>query len=383
MLSTHSETLFFYINPGLNQAVMDYFAKWELKSIFAEIINHLSIRFQEVMNVAIVGASGAVGQEFLRVLEEQVFPVEHLALFGSERSAGRIYKFRGKDYVVKELRHGDDFKDIDIAFTSAGASVSKEFAGTITRHGALMIDNSSAFRMDEDVPLVVPEVNGEDAFNTPRGIIANPNCTTIQMVVALKPINDLSPIRRVHVATYQAASGAGAAAMDELVAQYVQLQRGEEPKVEKFAYQLAYNVIPQVDVFMDNGYTKEEMKMFNETKKIMHAPGLDVSAMCVRVPVMRAHSEAVWVETERPLELDAVRDAFDKAEGLVVVDCPADKVYPMPLYIAGKDPVYVGRLRKDLTNRNGLTFWIVGDQIKKGAALNAVQIAQYIIAHKK
>lgn len=335
------------------------------------------------MNVAIVGASGAVGQEFIRVLEEQDFPVDELCLFGSKRSAGRKYVFRGKEYTVKELTHGDDFKGIDIAFTSAGASVSKEFAETITKHGTLMIDNSSAFRMDEDVPLVVPEVNGEDAFNTPRNIIANPNCTTIQMVVALKPINDLSPIRRVHVATYQAASGAGAAAMNELVEQYAQLQRGEKPTVEKFAYQLAYNVIPQVDVFTDNGYTKEEMKMFNETKKIMHAPGLDVSAMCVRVPVMRAHSEAVWVETEKPLELDAVRDAFTKAEGLVVLDRPADKVYPMPLEIANQDPVFVGRLRKDLTNPRGLAFWIVGDQIKKGAALNAVQIAQYIISHKK
>lgn len=335
------------------------------------------------MNIAIVGASGAVGQEFIRVLEEQDFPVDHLTLFGSKRSAGRTYNFRGNAYTVKELRHGDDFKDIDIAFTSAGASVSKEFAPTITKHGALMIDNSSAFRMDEDVPLVVPEVNGDDAFDTPRRIIANPNCTTIQMVVALKPINDLSPITRVHVATYQAASGAGAAAMDELVAQYGQLQRGEKPTVEKFAYQLAYNVIPQVDVFTDNGYTKEEMKMFNETKKIMHAPHLDVSAMCVRVPVMRAHSEAVWVETERPLEIDAVREAFAHAEGLVMLDRPADKVYPMPLDIANQDPVFVGRLRKDLTNERGITFWIVGDQIKKGAALNAVQIAQYIISHKK
>lgn len=335
------------------------------------------------MNIAIVGASGAVGQEFLRVLEEQNFPIDNLTLFGSKRSAGKKYVFRGKEYEVKELTHGDDFKGIDIAFTSAGASVSKEYAETITKHGALMIDNSSAFRMDEDVPLVVPEVNGEDAFNTPRGIIANPNCTTIQMVVALKPINDLSPITRVHVATYQAASGAGAAAMDELVNQYGQLQRGEEPTVEKFAYQLAYNVIPQVDVFTDNGYTKEEMKMFNETKKIMHAPDLAVSAMCVRVPVMRAHSEALWVETEQPLELDTVREAFANAEGLVVVDDPANKVYPMPLEIADKDPVFVGRLRKDLTNERGLTFWVVGDQIKKGAALNAVQIAQYIIAHKK
>ncbi len=335
------------------------------------------------MNIAIVGASGAVGQEFLRVLEEQNFPIDNLTLFGSKRSAGQKYVFRGKEYEVKELTHGDDFKGIDIAFTSAGASVSKEYSETITKHGALMIDNSSAFRMDEDVPLVVPEVNGEDAFNTPRGIIANPNCTTIQMVVALKPINDLSPIRRVHVATYQAASGAGAAAMDELVKQYGQLQRGEEPTIEKFAYQLAYNVIPQVDVFTENGYTKEEMKMFNETKKIMHAPDLDVSAMCVRVPVMRAHSEAVWVETEESLELDAVREAFEKAEGLVVLDKPSEKVYPMPLDIANQNPVFVGRLRKDLTNDRGLTFWVVGDQIKKGAALNAVQIAQYIIAHKK
>jgi aspartate-semialdehyde dehydrogenase len=246
-----------------------------------------------------------------------------------------------------------------------------------------MIDNSSAFRMDEDVPLVVPEVNGDDAFNTPRNIIANPNCTTIQMVVALKPINDLTPIKRVHVATYQAASGAGASAMAELVNQYAQIQRGEEPTVEKFAYQLAYNVIPHIDVFQDNGYTKEEMKMYNETKKIMHAPKLDVSAMCVRVPVMRAHSEAIWVETESPISVEQAREAFANGEGLVVVDNPAEKKYPMPLDIANQDPVYVGRIRQDLTNPNGLSFWIVGDQIKKGAALNAVQIAQYILAHRK
>lgn len=219
------------------------------------------------MKVAIVGASGAVGQEFLRVLDEQNFPIDELLLFGSSRSAGRTYKFRDKEIVVKELKHNDDFKGVDIAFTSAGAGTSKEFADTITKHGAIMIDNSSAFRMDNDVPLVVPEVNGEDAFNTPRNIIANPNCTTIQMVVALKPINDLSPIKRVHVATYQAASGAGAAAMQELENQYAELQRGEKPTVEKFAYQLAYNVIPHIDVFLDNDYTKEEMKMYNETRK--------------------------------------------------------------------------------------------------------------------
>ena len=335
------------------------------------------------MKVAIVGASGAVGQEFLRVLEEQNFPVDELLLFGSQRSAGRTYNFRGKDITVKLLQHNDDFKGVDLAFTSAGAGTSKEFADTITKHGAIMIDNSSAFRMDEDVPLVVPEVNGDDAFNTPRNIIANPNCTTIQMVVALKPINELSPIRRVHVATYQAASGAGAAAMAELEKQYSELAAGEKPTVEKFAYQLAYNVIPHIDVFQDNDYTKEEMKMYHETKKIMHAPKLDVSAMCVRVPVMRAHSEAIWVETESPISPEDARKAFASAEGVVVVDNPQQKEYPMPLFVAGKDPVFVGRIRKDLTNDNGLSFWIVGDQIKKGAALNAVQIAQYLIKHKK
>lgn len=335
------------------------------------------------MRVAIVGASGAVGQEFLRVLDQQNFPVDELLLFGSSRSAGKAYTFRGKEITVKELKHNDDFKGVDIAFTSAGAGTSKEFAETITKYGAIMIDNSSAFRMDDDVPLVVPEVNGDDAFNTPRNIIANPNCTTIQMVVALKPINDLSPIKRVHVATYQAASGAGAAAMDELVNQYAQLQRGEEPTVEKFAYQLAYNVIPHVDVFLENGYTKEEMKMYNETKKIMHAPKLDVSATCVRVPVMRAHSEAIWIETERPVSVAEAREAFEKGEGLVVVDDTAAKRYPMPLEVANQDPVYVGRIRKDLTNDCGLSFWVVGDQIKKGAALNAVQIAQYMLANGK
>lgn len=335
------------------------------------------------MKVAIVGASGAVGQEFLRVLDEQNFPVDDLMLFGSKRSAGRTYTFKGKDYVVKELCHNDDFKGVDIAFTSAGAGTSKEFADTITKYGAIMIDNSSAFRMDDDVPLVVPEVNGDDAFNAPRHIIANPNCTTIQMVVALKAINDLSPIKSVHVASYQAASGAGAAAMDELVNQYKELAEGKEPTVEKFAYQLAFNVIPHIDVFMDNGYTKEEMKMYNETKKIMHAPKLNVSATCVRVPVMRAHSEAIWVETARPISVEEAREAFSKAKGVVVVDNPEKKEYPMPLFVANQDPVYVGRIRKDLTNENGLSFWVVGDQIKKGAALNAVQIAMYMLANKK
>ena len=327
------------------------------------------------MRVAIVGASGAVGQEFLRVLEERNFPIDELLLFGSARSAGRKYTFRGKEIEVKLLQHNDDFKGVDIAFTSAGGGTSIEYAETITKHGAIMIDNSSAFRMDNDVPLVVPEVNAADALNRPRGIIANPNCTTIQMVVALKAIENLSHIKRVHVSTYQAASGAGAAAMDELYEQYRQVLAGDPVTVEKFAYQLAFNLIPQIDVFTDNGYTKEEMKMYNETQKIMHSD-IQVSAMCVRVPALRSHSESIWVETERPVSPEEAREAF---EGLVLMDNPAEKEYPMPLFLAGKDPVYVGRIRKDLANENGLTFWIVGDQIKKGAALNAVQIAEYLI----
>ena len=333
------------------------------------------------MRVAIVGASGAVGQEFLRVLAERNFPITELKLFGSSRSAGREYEFRGKKIMVQELRHGDDFKDLDIVFTSAGGSISQEYAEDITRFGAVMIDNSSAFRMDEDVPLVVPEVNAEDALNRPRNIIANPNCTTIQMVVALKAIEDLSHIRRVHVSTYQAASGAGATAMAELEQQYREVLAGEPVTVDKFAYQLAYNLIPQVDVFTENGYTKEEMKMYNETRKIMHSD-IQVSAMCVRVPSLRAHSESIWVETERPITVTEAREAFEKADGVVVMDNPATKEYPMPLFLSGKDPVYVGRIRQDLANPNGLTFWCVSDQIKKGAALNAVQIAEYLISVK-
>ncbi|MGL5273193.1 MAG: aspartate-semialdehyde dehydrogenase [Phocaeicola sp.] len=333
------------------------------------------------MKVAIVGASGAVGQEFLRVLEERNFPLDELVLFGSARSAGQKYTYCGKEIEVKLLQHNDDFKGVDIAFTSAGAGTSKEFAETITKYGAVMIDNSSAFRMDNDIPLVVPEVNAEDALTRPRGIIANPNCTTIQMVVALKAIEKLSHIKRVHVSTYQAASGAGAAAMDELYEQYRQIVANEPVTVEKFAYQLAFNLIPQVDVFTENGYTKEEMKMYNETRKIMHSD-IEVSATCVRVPALRAHSESTWVETERALSLEEIRTAFEEAEGVVLMDNPEKKEYPMPLFLAGKDPVYVGRIRKDLTNEKGMTFWSVSDQIKKGAALNAVQIAEYLIKVK-
>ena len=287
------------------------------------------------MKIAIVGVSGAVGQEFLRVLDERNFPFDELVLFGSARSAGQVYNYRGKEYVVKELKHNDDFMGIDYAFVSAGGSVSKEFAETITKHGTVMIDNSSAFRMDSDVPLVVPEVNPTDAYNRPRNIIANPNCTTIQMVVALKAIENLSHIKRVHSSTYQAASGAGAAAMAELYEQYRQVLAGEEPTVEKFAYQLAFNVIPQIDVFTENGYTKEEMKMYNETRKIMHSD-IEVSAQCVRVPALRSHSQSLWIETERPLSVEEVRCAVAEGEGLILMDNPEEKVYPMPLFLSGK-----------------------------------------------
>ncbi len=333
------------------------------------------------MVLAIVGASGAVGQELLAVLEQRQFPVSELRLFGSERSAGSKYLFSGKEHIVQLLRHGDAFKGVDIAFVSAGASVSREYAQTITKYGTIMIDNSSAFRMDEDVPLVVPEVNAEDALNRPRNIIANPNCTTIQMVVALQAIERLSHIRRVHVATYQAASGAGAQAMKELETQYRQVLNGEQVTVNKFAYQLAYNLIPHIDVFTGNGYTKEEMKMYNETRKIMHSD-VKVSATCVRVPSLRAHSESIWVETERPVSVDDAKNAFSQAKGCVLMDNPENKIYPMPLFLSGKDEVFIGRIRKDLTDDCGLSFWCVSDQIRKGAALNAVQIAEYLIAQK-
>ncbi len=334
------------------------------------------------MVIAIVGASGAVGQELLAVLAQRQFPLSELRLFGSERSAGTKYEFCGKEYEVQLLQHGDAFRGVDIAFTSAGASVSRMYAEDITRYGAVMIDNSSAFRMDDDVPLVVPEVNAQDALIRPRNIIANPNCTTIQMVVALQAIERLSHIRRVRVSTYQAASGAGAQAMKELETQYRQLLNGEEVTVNKFAYQLAYNVIPHIDVFTDNGYTKEEMKMYNETRKIMHSD-VKVSATCVRVPSLRAHSESVWVETERPVSVAEAREAFSQAPGCVLMDEPENKVYPMPLFLSGKDEVFVGRIRKDLTDENGLSFWCVSDQIRKGAALNAVQIAEYLIQNAK
>ena len=334
------------------------------------------------MVIAIVGASGAVGQELLKVLDQRNFPISELRLFGSQRSEGKKYMFRGAEYEVQRLEHNDAFKGVDIAFVSAGAGVSREYAQTITRFGAIMIDNSSAFRMDDDVPLVVPEVNAADALNRPRNIIANPNCTTIQMVVALQAIEQISHIRRVHVATYQAASGAGAQAMAELENQYRQLVNGEPVTVAKFPYQLAYNLIPHVDVFTDNGYTKEEMKMFNETRKIMHSD-IRVSATCVRVPSLRAHSESIWLETEQPVSVQEAQTAFANAKGCILMDEPAEKKYPMPLFLSGRDEVFIGRVRKDLTDDNGLSFWCVSDQIRKGAALNAVQIAEYLLTNKQ
>jgi aspartate-semialdehyde dehydrogenase len=334
------------------------------------------------MRVAIVGASGAVGQELLRILSERNFPLDDLVLFGSERSAGRTYKFKGKDYQVKLLQHNDDFKNIDIAFASAGAGTSKEYADTITKFGTVMIDNSSAFRMDTDIPLVVPEINPEDALNRPRNIIANPNCTTIMMVVVLNPIEKLSHIKRIHIASYQSASGAGAVAMAELEQQYKEMmQDGKVSTINKFPHQLAYNVIPQIDKMTENDYTKEEMKMFNETRKIMHSD-VRTSATCVRVSSLRSHSESVWFETEKPLTVNEVRKAIASAPGCTLEDDPQNYIYPMPLESAGKDDVFVGRVRKDLADDNGMTLWLTGDQIRKGAALNAVQIAEYLIQVK-
>lgn len=333
------------------------------------------------MNIAIIGASGAVGQELLNILEQRGFPVDNLRLFGSQRSRGRSYTFRGKEVKVELLSHAPGlFEGVDLAFTSAGAGVSREYAADITRYGALMIDNSSAFRMDDDVPLVVPECNPEDAFHAPRRIIANPNCTTIMLLTAVNPIHKLSPIRHIRVATYQSASGAGAAAMEEVRQQYADISNGREPRVSKFAHQLAYNVIPQVDIFVDNDYTKEEMKMYNEARKIMQSE-MKVSATCVRVSTLRCHSEAAWVTTERALTVDEVRAAIASAQGCTLVDDPSHGIYPMPLQCAGNDSVYVGRIRKDIADENTVSLWLTSDQIRKGAALNAIQIGELLLPH--
>jgi len=333
------------------------------------------------MKAALIGTSGAVGQEILTILEERQFPINELFLFGSTRSAGQKYKFKNSEIIVKELTHNTDFKGIDIAFASAGATISKEFANTITKNGTIMIDNSSAFRMDNDVPLIVPEVNANACLNIPRNIIANPNCSTIQMVVVLNVIEKISHIKKVHVSTYQAASGAGTVGMNELENQIKQVVNGEKIVVSKFPYQLAMNIIPHIDVFLDNDYTKEEMKMHLETRKIMDS-NIEVSATCVRIPILRAHSESVWVETKQHINVEEAKEALKNADGIVLIDDPKSNEYPMPIFVAGRDEVFVGRVRQDITNTNGLTFWVVADQIRKGAALNAVQIAELILKNK-
>ena len=327
-------------------------------------------------NVAIAGATGAVGTEFLKLLEARDFPMKSLRLLASSRSAGSKLKFRGENLEVEELTP-KSFKGIDIAFFSAGGSRSKEFAPHAVDSGAVVIDNSSAFRMDEKVPLVVPEINPKQAFEH-QGLIANPNCSTIQMVVALNPIHRSANIQRVVVSTYQAVSGAGASAMEELKQQLRAWANDEPMKQEVFPTQIAFNLFPHIDVFQDNGYTKEEMKMVHETRKIMNAPNMQISATCVRVPVLRAHSEAVWVETEKPLSESEARELFEKEPGIVVQDERESGGYPTPWHITETQETYVGRIRKDISHPNGLTFWVVADQLYKGAALNAIQIAEVL-----
>ncbi len=331
------------------------------------------------LHVAVCGATGAVGREMLKTLAQRNFPAASITPLASARSAGTKVPYGDDELTVKEMTK-DSFKGIDIAIFSAGGSASKEFAPYAVAAGCVVVDNSSAWRMDDRCPLVVPEVN-PDALDKHNGIIANPNCSTIQMLVALKPLHDAATIKRIVVSTYQAVSGTGKKGLDELETQVRRLFNMQDIECNAYPHQIAFNCRPHIDVFMDNDYTKEEMKMYHETRKIMHEPEISVSAMCVRVPVMRAHSEAIWVETERKITPAEAREIFEKAEGVVVVDNPAEKEYPMPLFVADKDPVFVGRIREDLANENGLSFWLVGDQIKKGAALNAVQIAQYMIKH--
>ena len=327
--------------------------------------------------VAVAGATGAVGREMLNVLAQRDFPAKRVIALASKRSEGVRLPFNDGELVVEEMTDRS-FDGVDIALFSAGASVSKRFRDAVVGAGCVMIDNSSAFRMDDDVPLVVPEVNAPDVHHH-NGVIANPNCSTIQMVVALKPLHDMSPISRVVVATYQAASGAGAAAMDELYHQTGALLSGGEIEPEHFVHRIAFNCIPQIDVFLDDGSTKEEWKMVAETKKIMHAPDLAVIATCVRVPVLRCHSEAVHVEFEQPVTLAEARRALQEAPGITVLDDPSESLYPMPALLEGSDDTYVGRLRVDSTVPNGLAMWVVADQLRKGAALNTVQIAESLV----
>jgi aspartate-semialdehyde dehydrogenase len=327
-------------------------------------------------NVAVVGATGLVGRKMVQVLEERKFPVKRISLLASARSVGKLMDFCGKSVAVEELQQ-KSFEGIDIALFSAGAGVSREFAPVAARTGALVIDNSSAFRMDPHVPLVVPEVNPEDIRNH-KGIIANPNCSTIQMVVVLKPLHDLWKVRRLIVSTYQSVTGAGKLAVDQLESELLKV----EPPVRKFPHPIAMNVIPQVDVFAEEKYTREEMKMVNETKKILGDPSLRISATCVRVPVIRGHSESVNIEFEKSFTLDEIRHALNEAPGIKVLDDDEHSLYPMPLLSQEKDDVFVGRIRRDNTVANGLNLWIVADNLRKGAATNAVQIAEEYIKYR-
>ncbi len=331
--------------------------------------------------VAVVGATGAVGRMMIQVLEERNFPVKRLRLFASERSRGLRLPFRGEEIEVEVLGEQRDYRGIDIALFSAGASRSLEFAPKFAADGVVVIDNSSAWRMDPEVPLVVPEVNPEAvAGYKNKGIIANPNCSTIQMVVALKPLYDYSRIKRVVVSTYQAVSGAGQKAIQELMDQTKAWCAGETlPEPRAFPHQIAFNCLPHIDVFLDNGYTKEEMKMVNETKKIMGDESIGVTATTVRVPVFYGHAEAVNIETETKITAAKARELLSAFPGIVVVDCPEEKKYPLQIEVAGRDEVFVGRIREDESVANGLNLWVVADNLRKGAATNAVQIAELLV----
>lgn len=335
------------------------------------------LKKKEKYVVAVVGATGAVGNEMIAVLEEREFPIETLRLFASERSEGVKLNFKGNEIAVETLKE-DSFKGIDIALFSAGAERSKIWAPIAAKSGCVVIDNSSQWRMDPEVPLVVPEVNAHD-LRWHKGIIANPNCSTIQMVVALKPIHDVAKIKRVVVTTFQAVSGTGKKAMDELLQQTVNLLNFKEIEIKVYPHQIAFNVLPHIDKFLPNGYTKEEMKMVNETKKIMGDPSIKVTATTVRVPVFRGHSESVNIETESKITPREVRELLAKAPGVVVIDDPEKNEYPLPIYASGKDEVFVGRIREDESIENGINMWIVSDNLRKGAALNAVQIAEELI----
>ncbi len=329
--------------------------------------------------VAIVGATGLVGGEFLRILEERKFPMDSLRLYASDRSAGKRISFMGEELVVEETSD-DSFDNIDIALFSAGGDISRRFSPVAAKAGAVAIDNSSAFRMDPEVPLVVPEVNAGD-IDSHKGIIANPNCSTIQMVVALDPLHRVNPIQRIVVSTYQAVSGTGAAAVDELREQIAVIAEGRQDEVAPKAYphQIAYNALPFVESFLDNDYTTEEWKMVQETRKIMHEPEMPVCATCVRVPVYTSHGEAVNVEFSRPMSAEEAREILASAPGVTVQDNPGDQHYPLPLSAAGTDDVFVGRIRKDFSHPSGLAMWVVADNLRKGAALNAVQIAEAMV----